>query len=167
MHLKNGTDWLIKGSGVFLLIWGFLAAPVLAQDPTEPVENPTIWVNLHGAHTQTLEELIHRGKFPADGPLRRLWESGVRAAQFMVPLPALTSSGRASTLTGRPPAAHGIVGNSIRFTHQPDSAQSFGYDSPFAAEPLWEAAQRQGKRVTRMAPCSRKAGPRPQGIVRS
>jgi predicted AlkP superfamily pyrophosphatase or phosphodiesterase len=119
-----------------------LALVLLGCAPSRP---PLILVSLDGFRWDYLD----RGLTPT---LSRLARDGVRA-RWMVPVfPTKTFPNHFSIVTGRWPAAHGIVGNefvapelSARFamSHRPAVR-----DPRFwLAEPVWVAAERKGLRT--------------------
>ncbi|HEY0625794.1 MAG TPA: alkaline phosphatase family protein [Allosphingosinicella sp.] len=125
----------------FLLPLAAAAAFLDAPGHSEPI----IVVTLHGADLREMETLRARSILPADGPLAETIAKGRRA--LVVPIdPALTSTARVTMLTGTYPSKHGIVGNSFLKDDRPGS----GFGTPFAAETLWEAGRRQGRRIVRI-----------------
>jgi predicted AlkP superfamily phosphohydrolase/phosphomutase len=95
-----------------------------------------------------VDRLIETGKAPAFAALRR---EGVAAEGMIGAFPSFTAVAHATLWTGAWSRTHGISGNSVsllpRATHTILEWQS-GFDSePLEAEPIWEAAARQGRRT--------------------
>jgi len=61
--------------------------------------------------------------------------------------PTLTAVNHATIATGAPPALTGIVSNRFHLPGTPISQPASGFDAAWAAEPLWQAFRRQGRRV--------------------
>lgn len=107
--------------------------------------HPVILISLDGFRPDYLD----RGLTPT---LARLAREGVRAEALVPVFPTLTFPNHYTMVTGRWPAAHGIVGNEF---FAPDIGARFSLsdrravtDSRFwGAEPIWVTAERQGLRT--------------------
>jgi predicted AlkP superfamily pyrophosphatase or phosphodiesterase len=106
---------------------------------------PVILISLDGFRPDYLE----RGVTPH---LDRLAREGVRAEALIPVFPTVTFPNHYTLVTGRWPAAHGIVGNEF---YAPDLDATFAMgdrravrDGRFwGAEPIWVTAERQGHRT--------------------
>jgi len=133
-----------------LIALSFSAGLAGAQPPapaTAPATPKVVVVSLDGAAAWLVEEMLARGVLPPNGALARLARDGARA-QGMVPVtPSLTAAAHVAMFTGAYAERNGIVGNSLLLPGDPVSRTTSGFAAPIAAETLWQAAQRQGKRV--------------------
>jgi hypothetical protein len=123
------------------------APPPSAEGKAAPPVRRVILVSLDGAAAPTLQRLWRQGAF-TEGGFRQFFEEGQVADQMLPVTPSLTAVNHISLATGYAPDATGIVSN----RYHPADAPKFldavsGFDAPIATETLWEAAQRQGKRV--------------------
>ena len=93
-------------------------------------------------------EMLRQGKLPN---LAKLIEGGAIADDVIPVFPSKTAPGFASLITGAPPRITGISGNRVpraprsQFTIL-ESLAGFSA-APLAAEPIWSAARRAGKKV--------------------
>ncbi len=72
---------------------------------------------------------------------------GLAARRMRMVNPTLTAVNHISLATGAVPAATGIVSNSFHPAGTPITKRVSGFSAPIAAETLWQAARRQGRRV--------------------
>jgi len=119
------------------------AAPAVS-DAAHP--RKVILISLDGASAETLRQLHEEGALSAGG-FERFYREG-QVAERMVPVnPTITAVNHISLVTGYPPAQTGIVGNRFHPAGAPFLETVNGFAAPIAAETLWEALPRQGKRV--------------------
>ncbi|MCI0691449.1 alkaline phosphatase family protein [candidate division KSB1 bacterium] len=106
-----------------------------------------IVLSLRGLSDQDLDERLARGEASA---FQTMANEGYRAIHLN-PIPcAETAPAMATFETGAYPSSHGIVGNRFRRKGASFDSVDFGYNSNFACEAVWEAAERQGKKVIRL-----------------
>ena len=119
------------------------AAPSAA--PASPKPRRVLLLSLDGAAVDTLMALDRDGALGAGGFSRFL---GAGEVARLVPVnPTLTAPNHVSLATGRVAGDTGIVANSFHPAGAPWPRAVSGFDAPIAAETLWEAARRQGRRV--------------------
>jgi predicted AlkP superfamily phosphohydrolase/phosphomutase len=106
-----------------------------------------IVLSLRGLSDQDLDERLARGEA---GALRTMASKGYHAIHLNPIACAETAPAMATFETGANPSGHGIVGNRFRRKGAPFDSLDFGYISNFASEAVWEAAERQGKKVIRI-----------------
>ena len=118
-----------------LLLAALVSAPGALADPP-PLVIVLSWDGVR-------RDYPDRGEFPA---LARMAREGVRAERLASVFPANTFPAHVSMATGTYPDRHGIVGNRFRDRER----GLFDYDNDASwieAEPLWAAAERQGRRA--------------------
>ena len=125
----------------FLL--GSIPSPVIGQPASRAIV--LAW---DGTVSAFAREMLRQGKLPN---LAKLIEGGAFADDVIPVFPSKTAPGFASLITGAPPRITGISGNRVpraprgQFTILESLA---GFEAaPLAAEPIWSAARRAGKKV--------------------
>ncbi len=104
-------------------------------------------MSLDGAADWLVDEFLGRGVLPPDGAFAMLAHTGVRA-EAMVPIAeSMTAPSHTAMFTGTYPERNGIVSNTFLAPGDPISRSTDGFEAPIEVETLWQAAQRQGKRV--------------------
>jgi predicted AlkP superfamily pyrophosphatase or phosphodiesterase len=124
------------------------AAPVSTAPAADAAAHPSkvILLSLDGAGAATLQQLHKEGALTAGG-FARFYKEG-QVADRMVPVnPTLTAVNHISLATGYPAAQTGIVSNRFHAAGAPFLETVSGFTAPIATETLWEAFDRQGKRV--------------------
>ena len=92
----------------------------------------------------TIFKWAQEGKLPA---LKRLMDSGVFCENGLVPFPTITPPNWTSIATGAWPGTHGITDFDVHTPGTPLDVTHQGFDSrDIAAETIWEAGERAGKR---------------------
>ena len=130
---------------------GGLEAGILNADRTgRPRPDPVLLVALHGANPAELTTLTSRGVLSAGGTIASLLRSGVWADHLVPVDAALTSTARATMLTGALPGEHGVVDNVFHHVSDSIHVARSGFQAGFAVETLWEATRRQGLEVARI-----------------
>jgi len=99
----------------------------------------------------------------AAGGLARLAAAGVRARSLAPVDPSVTATNLATQLTGVFPARHGILSN--RFFRRGKRVN--GFTEPLGAEPLWQAAPRQGLRTVTWAALGTRCDEPPSSLLRT
>jgi len=147
--MKARFHWIVPAA--LILLTGCRSAPppaAPATDPTTP-EAPrrrVVLLSLDGAGSDELHRLYKEGSLSAGG-FARFFQEG-QVADRLVPVnPSLTAVNHISLATGYAPSRTGIVGNNFHPSGAPFLETVSGFAAPIATETLWEAAQRQGKRV--------------------
>lgn len=103
-------------------------------------------ISLDGASSDELHRLYAQGDLQEGGFARFFREGAV--ADRMIPVnPTLTAVNHISLATGVDAGRTGIVSNWFHPAGAPLTQKSSGFVAPIGAETLWEAAQRQGKKV--------------------
>ena len=139
------------------------ATPREDPPPAPAAPRRAVLLSLDGTAAQELHRLQVAGRL-AGGGFERFFERGEVAGGLVPVNPTLTAPSHASLVTGYPPASTGIVSNSFHIPGEPFLERANGFSVPIEAETLWEAAQRQGKRVGVVTwPSADDAGPRRRG----
>ncbi|HYH44307.1 MAG TPA: alkaline phosphatase family protein, partial [Thermoanaerobaculia bacterium] len=105
-----------------------------------------VLLSLDGAGASELETLHAAGALTAGG-FERFFREGQVAAALVPVNPTLTAVNHISLATGFDAAATGIVSNTFRLPGSDWLTTTSGFAAPIGTETLWEAAQRQGRRV--------------------
>ena len=104
-------------------------------------------VSLDGLAATRHRENLRQGVY-TDREGLTAFEAAGYVIESAIPVnPALTSPSHASIATGAFPSVTGIVANRFHVPGTPIFQSVSGFDSPWGAEPLWQAFRRQGKRV--------------------
>jgi predicted AlkP superfamily phosphohydrolase/phosphomutase len=129
--------------GAIAFLLGSLLSPVAGQQA-----NRAIVLAWDGTVPAFARDMLRQGKLPN---LAKLIEGGAIADDVIPVFPSKTAPGFASLITGAPPRITGISGNRVpraprgQFTILESLA---GFEAaPLAAEPIWSAARRAGKKV--------------------
>ncbi len=136
---RRVTGWVF----LLLLIACLFSTRVLAQTPPKAIV--LAW---DGAVPAFVHEMLRAGQLPN---LAKLIEGGAFADDVIPCFPSLTAPGFAALWTGAQPRITGISGN--RIPRLPRSQftileSSVGFNTALLqAEPLWAAAERDGRRV--------------------
>ncbi len=147
-------------AAIFLFSASCRTAPV-ARGPSG--SGRVILISLDGASAIELRSRYQAGELRGGG-FSRFFEEGQVAESLRPVDPTLTAVNHISLATGFPPAATGIVSNNFRLAGSRWGDRVSGFSAPIAAETLWEAAQRQGKRAGAWTfPGADDAGPRRRG----
>jgi predicted AlkP superfamily phosphohydrolase/phosphomutase len=139
VRYRRLTAWLC----LFLTIAWIAPWTVLAQTPPKAIV--LAW---DGAVPAFVHEMLRSGQLPN---LAKLIEEGAFADDVIPSFPSLTAPAFASLWTGAPPRVTGISGNRVprlprsQFTIL-ESSVAFN-NTLLRAEPLWESAERDGRRV--------------------
>ncbi len=120
--------------------------PAGAEDPGRPAR--VVLVSVDGAADWLVDDLLARGVLPPDGAFARLARTGARAEALVPVAASLTAPAHVAMFTGAYPESNGIVSNAFLAPGDPISRESSGFTASIEAETLWEAARRQGKRVS-------------------
>jgi predicted AlkP superfamily phosphohydrolase/phosphomutase len=131
---------------------GLLAlAPAAARGQESRLKSSrprVVLVSVDGAADWIVDDLLARGRLPADGAFARMARRGVRAKTVTTVNVASTAPSHAALFTGAYPERTGIVTTSFLQRGQSlDVPFGPGFTAPQKAETLWSAAMRQGKRV--------------------
>jgi predicted AlkP superfamily pyrophosphatase or phosphodiesterase len=114
---------------------------VLASAP-----HRVVMISLDGASSDELHRLYAHGDLQAGGFARFFRDGAV--AERMIPVnPTLTAVNHISLATGADAGHTGIVSNLFHPAGAPLTEKVSGFVAPIGAETLWEAVERQGKRV--------------------
>jgi len=111
--------------------------------------NPkVVLISLDGTPDYLLDRFLKDGTLPSNGAFAKIRKKGMVAETVLPVNVASTGPSHLSIFTGASPAKTGIVGNSFRSIDQSWSAPLLtAFDQPIAAETIFQAAMRQGKKV--------------------
>lgn len=127
-----------------LILVSLLLGSAYAQKSSSKV----VMISLDGAPDYLLDRFLKDGTLPSNGAFAKIRKKGMVAETVLPVNVASTGPSHLSIFTGASPAKTGIVGNSFRSIDQPWSAPLLtAFDQPIAAETIFQAAMRQGKRV--------------------
>jgi predicted AlkP superfamily phosphohydrolase/phosphomutase len=125
------------------------SAALSATDATgQAPARRVVFISFDAAADWIVDRLIAKGKAPAFAALAR---EGAQADAMISVIPSLTAVAHASLWTGAFPRAHGATDNYMPRTppagHTLLERQSGYLSTVLRAEPIWDTAARQGKRV--------------------
>ena len=128
-----------------------VAAALVALATAEPrtaAARRVVLISFDAGADWIVDRLIEEAKAPAFAAIAR---DGARADAMVSVMPSLTAVAHASFWTGAFPRAHGATDNTMPRTplsaHTLLERQSGYLSTVLKAEPIWDAAARQGKRV--------------------
>lgn len=131
---------------------GVLLAAVLllacaTGKPSPAPSRRVVLVSFDGIGADRLALLLSDPRKLNHGGFRRLLESGFSAERCIPPTPSTTAVTHATIATGARPQDTGVVANWMLDRSRPFGSVRSGFDASLRAEPIWEAARRQGRRV--------------------
>ncbi len=131
-----------------LLLLAATAALATTHATDQRTTRRVVFVSFDSGADWIVDRLIAGGKAPAFAEMAR---DGAQADAMISVIPSLTAVAHASLWTGAFPRAHGITDNYMPRTpaaaHTLLERQSGFLSTMLRAEPIWETAARQGKRV--------------------
>lgn len=107
-------------------------------------------ISMRGASAGQLDRFLETGVLGEESAFGRIARGRDQATHLKPVINAVTATNAATFDTGALPHRHGIVGNSFRLQETPFSRSASGFGRPLSVEAVWEAADRQGKRVIRI-----------------
>jgi predicted AlkP superfamily phosphohydrolase/phosphomutase len=117
----------------------------------KPEGGKVVLISLDGARDSFVDQFLAEGVFPSDGALATMAANGVQADFSTTINPSLTAPSHISIDTGAWPSTTGIPANTFHLAGTPITQETDGFAAPIQAEPIWEAAERQGKKVITIA----------------
>lgn len=114
----------------------------------QSVNNKVVMISIDGAPDYLIDKFLKDGTLPKNGAFARMKKFGASAERVLPVNVASTGPSHISIFTGASPGKTGIVGNSFRNTaNNWDSKSLTAFQQPVAAETIFQAAMRQGKKV--------------------
>lgn len=155
MGLRVGRRWrriaasgLLVASVVLSSLGGTIGGDAAAAPESTGSPRRLILVSWDGAPDWVIDKLLAEGKLPN---VARLVATGVRAEASRPAWPSKTAPGHAAMWTGAYGDVNGISGNWVpvlpKAEHSLLEDQSGYHSTGLAAEPIWIAAARAGKKV--------------------
>jgi predicted AlkP superfamily phosphohydrolase/phosphomutase len=121
------------------------ARPASGPAPVPPARHVVI-LSLDGFAAERHRENLRAGIYTDPDGVAAF--AGAYVVERAIPVdPTLTAPSHASIATGAFPAMTGIVANVFKLPGTPIVQEASGFAAPWGAEPLWQAFQRQGRRV--------------------
>lgn len=139
----SSNTWIQRAAIRLAALAAFAAAPAFA----EPSTGRGYFISIDGLQPELLRSLDRAGKLDKAKGLGALHREALVVDAALPLVTTITAPSHISTATCTPPSRHGIIANS----YLKDGKKVSGYSSPFATEPLWRAAMRQGKKVLALA----------------
>ncbi len=129
---------------IFLLTLLCVSIELMAQ----PAQKKVVMISIDGTPDYLIDKFLQNGVLPANGAFAKMKHSGAYAETVFPINVASTGPSHISIFTGLSPARTGIVGNSFRNTNTSwSSPVQTAFRQPIAAETIFHAAMRQGKKV--------------------
>lgn len=111
-------------------------------------DTKVVMISLDGTPDYLIDRFLKDGTLSSQGAFAKIRKTGMVAETVLPVNVASTGPSHLSIFTGAPPSKTGIVGNSFRSIDQSWSAPLLNaFDQPVAAETIFQAAMRQGKKV--------------------
>ncbi|KQC02188.1 hypothetical protein AQF98_01030 [Pedobacter sp. Hv1] len=130
--------------GLFLLVTFSLNTKLFAQ----PVQKKVVMISIDGTPDYLIDKFLRNGVLPANGAFAKMKKYGAYAETMLPINVGSTGPSHTSIFTGATPAQTGIVGNSFRNANQSKNSPALSaFRQPVAAETIFQAAMRQGKKV--------------------
>ena len=142
-------DPFVNSNLVFILGLILLSAIIFnsnanAQSPQKKV----VMISIDGAPDFLVDKFLRNGVLPANGAFARMKKTGAYAEAVLPVNVASTGPSHNSIFTGASPAKTGIIGNTFRKSDQSwTSPVLSAFRQPIAAETIFQAAMRQGRKV--------------------
>lgn len=138
----------IKFYSLLLIQLFLLSNQTNAQTPKKRV----VMISLDGTPDYLIDKFLDNGVLPADGAFARMKRKGAYAETVLPINVASTGPSHISIFTGASPSKTGIVGNTFRKNDQNWSSPNLSaFKHTIAAETIFQAAMRQGKKVMTLA----------------
>ncbi|WP_111625793.1 alkaline phosphatase family protein [Gelidibacter algens] len=133
---------------IFLILLFSINSHTNAQTPKKRV----VMISIDGTPDYLIDKFLDDGTLPADGAFARMKKKGAYAETVLPINVASTGPSHISIFTGASPSKTGIVGNTFRNNKQNWSSPKLSaFSQPIAAETIFQAAMRQGKKVMTLA----------------
>lgn len=119
------------------------------RSSAQPVErNRVLMISIDGTPDYLVDRFLKNGVLPANGAFARMKKAGTYADRMLPVNVASTGPSHIAIFTGAEPGTSGIVGNSFRKADQAwEEPAVTAFKQPIAAETIFGAAHRQGKKV--------------------
>lgn len=139
---------VVSINGLLLILIFSLNSQTNAQTPKKRI----VMISLDGTPDYLIDKFLDNGVLPADGAFARMKRKGAYAETVLPINVASTGPSHISIFTGASPSKTGIVGNTFRKNDQNWSSQNLSaFKHTIAAETIFQAAMRQGKKVMTLA----------------
>jgi predicted AlkP superfamily pyrophosphatase or phosphodiesterase len=140
------SSWLWCRRGLCLLIGLTGLLSDLKSQLSET--NRVVMISLDGTPDYLIDRFLKNGVLPANGAFARIRKTGAYAKTVYPINVASTGPSHISIFTGATPGTTGLVGNSFRTKQQQWNEPAYtAFRQPYAAESIFQAARRQGKKV--------------------
>ncbi len=144
MRIRRLLLWVLPA---FLFVSCQSTPPPASQAAPSGKPSRVVLLSLDGAGAEELHRLYKAGSLKAGG-FARFFREGQVADRLIPVNPTLTAVNHISLATGYPAGQTGIVSNTFHPHDSDDLLKTVsGFAAPIETETLWEAAERQGKRV--------------------
>ncbi len=143
---KQQSSLFSKNNIAILLI--ILTLMVNFEGITQTPKKRVVMISLDGTPDYLIDKFLANGVLPANGAFAKMKKNGAFAATLLPINVASTGPSHISIFTGASPSKTGIVGNAYRKNDQKwDTPNLSAFKQPIAAETIFQAAMRQGKKV--------------------
>ena len=135
--------------GAVLLLTGCLHSGPSRLSSSSPEPARVLLISYDGVGADAFQRHLDAGTFRKDG-FAVAATNGTRALRVIPVTPVLTSVAHVSIATGAEPSKTGIVSNTFHRPGDPIDQPARGFQEEIDVETIWEAAQRQGKKIGSM-----------------
>ena len=138
----------IKFYSLLLIQLFLLSNQSNAQTPKKRV----VMISIDGTPDYLIDKFLENGVLPPNGAFAKMKKNGAFASTVLPINVASTGPSHISIFTGASPSKTGIVGNTFRNNNQNWSSPNLlAFNQPIAAETIFQAAMRKGKKVMTLA----------------
>ena len=121
---------------------------ISSKASSQSVQQKVVMISVDGAPDYLIDKFLSNGVLPSNGAFARMRKKGAYAESLLPVNVASTGPSHISVFTGASPGKTGIVGNNFRKSDQNWTSPALSaFRHPIAAETIFKAAMRQGKKV--------------------
>ena len=146
IYNKNKSP-LFKLNFIYFLIF-ILTFLANIQAIAQTTKKKVVLISLDGTPDYLVDKFLENGVLPPNGAFAKMKKEGAFATTLLPINVASTGPSHISIVTGASPSKTSIVGNAFRKNDQNwESPNLSAFKQPIAAETIFQAAMRQGKKV--------------------
>jgi predicted AlkP superfamily pyrophosphatase or phosphodiesterase len=148
IRILNWFQQQVKKIRLTLIIYFLLTIILSIQAKSQSPQKKVVMISIDGTPDYLIDKFLKSGVLPANGAFARMKKNGAYAETVFPVNVASTGPSHISIFTGASPAKTGMVGNTFRNINQSWSSPVLSaFRQPIAAETIFQAAMRQGKKV--------------------
>jgi predicted AlkP superfamily phosphohydrolase/phosphomutase len=134
--------------GILKKVAGIVVIFISVNANAQLQQKKVVMISIDGTPDYLIDKFLKNSVLPSNGAFARMKKNGAYAERVLPVNVASTGPSHISIFTGASPAKTGMVGNSFRKVDQSwNSPVLSAFRQPIAAETIFQAAMRQGKKV--------------------